>query len=302
MSNVEKQDIADLPEILNAFEQALELERELGTRAVDCDRALLLPVSRERLDGRDHREHLDGRDHRDLRDHRVNRDGGDASATSLQMPASRQDGGSPSAPSTEHQAPSTKHQAPSTEELAACTKCTLATLGRQRVVPGQGNAASPDFMFIGEAPGADEDRQGLAFVGAAGQFLTKMIQAMGYSRDQVFIANVCKCRPPNNRTPSPQEMEACLPYLKRQIAAIRPKCIVLLGRTAMSGLFPTQRIRRGTWYEYAGIPVIATFHPSYIIRFDPTTDPMGLRAAKTEVWNTLKLALARLGKQPPGRK
>ena len=157
-------------------------------------------------------------------------------------------------------------------------------------------------MFIGEAPGADEDRQGLAFVGAAGQFLTKMIQAMGYSRDQVFIANVCKCRPPNNRTPSPQEMEACLPYLKRQIAAISPKCIVLLGRTAMSGLFPTQRIRRGTWYEYAGIPVIATFHPSYIIRFDPTTDPMGLRAAKTEVWNTLKLALARLGKQPPGKK
>ena len=154
-------------------------------------------------------------------------------------------------------------------------------------------------MFIGEAPGADEDRQGLAFVGAAGQFLTKMIQAMGYTREQVFIANVCKCRPPNNRTPSPQEMEACLPYLRRQIAAIHPKCIVLLGRTAMSGLFPTQRIRRGTWYEYAGIPVIATFHPSYIIRFDPTIDPVGLRAAKTEVWNTLKLALAKLGKQPP---
>jgi DNA polymerase len=157
-------------------------------------------------------------------------------------------------------------------------------------------------MFIGEAPGADEDRQGLAFVGAAGQFLTKMIQAMGYSRDQVFIANVCKCRPPNNRTPSPQEMEACLPYLRRQIAAIRPKCIVLLGRTAMSGLFPGQRIRRGTWYEYDGIPVIATFHPSYIIRFDPATDPVGLRAAKTEVWNTLKLALARLGKRKEERK
>jgi len=154
-------------------------------------------------------------------------------------------------------------------------------------------------MFIGEAPGADEDRQGLAFVGAAGQFLTKMIQAMGYTREQVFIANVCKCRPPNNRTPSPDEMTACLPYLKRQIAAIRPKCIVLLGRTAMTGLFPMQRIRRSTWYEYDGIPVIATFHPSYIIRFESARDVQGSRAAKLEVWNTLKLALARLGKTPP---
>ena len=180
-----------------------------------------------------------------------------------------------------------------------CTKCPLATLGRQHVVPGQGNAASPDFMFIGEAPGADEDRQGLAFVGAAGQFLTKMIAAMGYTREQIFIANICKCRPPNNRTPSPQEMEACLPYLRRQIAVIRPKCIVLLGRTAMSGLFPGQRIRRGMWYEYEGIPTIATFHPSYIIRFNPLTDAVSLRTAKLEVWNTLKLALAKLGKQPP---
>ena len=261
MSNVEKIDMESFPEILTAFEQALELERELGTRAVDCDRALLAPVSLKRQDGRDLKVPKDPRD--------------------LKAPKGEM------------------LVLPTTEELAACTKCPLATLGRQHVVPGQGNANSPDFMFIGEAPGADEDRQGLAFVGAAGQFLTKMIQAMGYTREQVFIANVCKCRPPNNRTPSPQEMEACLPYLKRQIAAIRPKCIVLLGRTAMSGLFPTQRIRRGTWYEYAGIPVIATFHPSYIIRFDPTTDPMGLRAAKTEVWNTLKLALAKLGKQPP---
>ena len=279
MSNGEKTDMENLPEILTAFEQALELERELGTRTDECDRALLAPVSREVLGAK--------------------RLAPDADLKRKDLNASDAPSPHPQAPSTEHPAPGTERQAPSAEDLAACTKCPLATLGRQHVVPGQGNAASPDFMFIGEAPGADEDRQGLAFVGAAGQFLTKMIQAMGYTREQVFIANVCKCRPPNNRTPSPQEMEACLPYLKRQIAAIRPKCIVLLGRTAMSGLFPTQRIRRGTWYEYAGIPVIATFHPSYIIRFDPTTDPMGLRAAKTEVWNTLKLALAKLGKQPP---
>ncbi len=279
MSNVEKTDMESFPEILTAFEQALELERELGTRAVDCDRALLAPVSLKRQDGRDLKDPKDPKDLKDPSDPKDLKDPSDLKDLKGESRAM-----------------------PTTEELAACTKCTLATLGRQHVVPGQGNAASPDFMFIGEAPGADEDRQGLAFVGAAGQFLTKMIQAMGYTREQVFIANVCKCRPPNNRTPSPQEMEACLPYLKRQIAAIRPKCIVLLGRTAMSGLFPTQRIRRGTWYEYAGIPVIATFHPSYIIRFDPTTDPMGLRAAKTEVWNTLKLALAKLGKQPPGKK
>ena len=263
----------NLPEILTAFEQALELERELGTRAVDCDRALLSPVSREdreRQEGRDHRDHQDHRDHRDLRESQ------DIKAPKGDMLV-----------------------LPTAEELAACTKCPLATLGRQHVVPGQGNANSPDFMFIGEAPGADEDRQGLAFVGAAGQFLTKMIAAMGYTREQIFIANICKCRPPNNRTPNPQEMEACLPYLRRQIAAIRPKCIVLLGRTAMNGLFPTQRIRRCTWYEYAGIPVIATFHPSYIIRFNPVTDAVSLRTAKLEVWNALKLALARLGKQPP---
>ena len=276
MSNVEKTDMESFPEILTAFEQALELERELGTRAVDCDRALLAPVSLKRQDGRDLKGPKDLKDPKDPKDLKDPRDLKDLKGESRAMPT--------------------------TEELAACTKCPLATLGRQHVVPGQGNANSPDFMFIGEAPGADEDRQGLAFVGAAGQFLTKMIAAMGYTREQIFIANICKCRPPNNRTPNPQEMEACLPYLRRQIAAIRPKCIVLLGRTAMSGLFPTQRIRRCTWYEYAGIPVIATFHPSYIIRFNPVTDAVSLRTAKLEVWNTLKLALAKLGKQPPGKK
>ena len=267
-----------LPEILTAFEQALELERELGTRAVDCDRALLSPLSARDLKG--------------------------AQVSQVEQGKGSSLGGKDSQDSHEPKQPKPQEAGglPTAEELAACTKCQLATLGRQRVVPGQGNAASPDVMFIGEAPGGEEDRQGLAFVGAAGQFLTKMIQAMGYTREQVFIANVCKCRPPNNRTPSPQEMAACLPYLKRQIAAIRPKCIVLLGRTAMSGLFSMQRIRRSVWYEYDGIPVIATFHPSYIIRFDPATDPVGLRAAKTEVWNTLKLALARLGKRKEEKK
>ena len=247
--------MTSFPEILNAFEQALELERELGTRTVECDRALLAPVS---------------------------------AATSAAAPAMA---------ATSAAAPvvaATSAALPTAAELTACTRCDLHGLGRTHVVPGQGNANSPDFMFVGEAPGADEDRQGLAFVGAAGQFLTKMIAAMGYTRDQVFIANICKCRPPNNRTPA-----ACVPYLKRQIALVRPKCLILLGNTAMRGLFPDMLVRRGQWHVYEGIPAIGTFHPAYILRFDSARDPAGLRKAKVEVWDTLKLALARLGKKPP---
>ena len=269
-----------LPEILNAFEQALELERELGTRTVECDRALLLPTSPGGTRSR-------------------------ASATSA--PTNPE----PRTPNTEHRTPNTEHRTtnpeprttnhalPTAAELTACTRCDLHGLGRTHVVPGQGNANEPDFMFVGEAPGADEDRQGLAFVGAAGQFLTKMIAAMGYTRDQVFIANICKCRPPNNRTPSPPEMAACVPYLKRQIKLVKPKCLILLGNTAMRGLFPDMLVRRGQWHVYEGIPAIGTFHPAYILRFDSARDPAGLRKAKLEVWDTLKLALARLGKKPP---
>lgn len=261
--------MAGLPEILTAFGQALELERELGTRTVECDRALLAPPA----------------------------------AVRPSPAAPRPAPPPPAAPPSPVPAPRAADPAPlpTIEELAGCQRCPLASLGRQRAVPGQGNAASPDIMFIGEAPGEEEDRQGLAFVGAAGKFLTKMITAMGYTREQVFIANICKCRPPNNRTPSPQEMAACLPYLRRQIAAIRPKCLVLLGRTAERGLFPDERLRRGTWYAYEGIPTISTFHPSYIIRFNPVTEAAGQRAAKREVWETLKLALARVGKVPPAR-
>jgi len=277
-----------LPEILNAFEQALELERELGTRTVECDRALLAP-----------------------------RSGG----TPLPPAGTPRSGGTPLPPAgtprsgertvlvgeaasrrftgTTGVSPVATPALPTAAELTACTRCDLHGLGRTHVVPGQGNANGPDFMFVGEAPGADEDRQGLAFVGAAGQFLTKMITAMGYTRDQVFIANICKCRPPNNRTPSPPEMAACVPYLKRQIALVKPKCLILLGNTAMRGLFPDAFFRRGQWQTYEGIPAIGTFHPAYILRFDSARDPAGLRKAKLEVWDTLKLALARLGKKPP---
>ena len=283
------------PDILNAFEQALELERELGPRPVDCDRALLAPRSGGTP----------------LPPAGTPRSGGTPLplAGTLLSPAGASRSGERTVPlgeaasrrftGTTGVSPVATPALPTAAELAACTRCDLHGLGRTHVVPGQGNADSPDFMFVGEAPGADEDRQGLAFVGAAGQFLTKMIAAMGYTRDQVFIANICKCRPPNNRTPSPPEMAACVPYLKRQIARIRPKCLILLGNTAMRGLFPDTFMRRGQWQMYEGIPAIGTFHPAYILRFDSVRDSAGLRKAKTEVWNTLKLALARLGKTPP---
>ena len=175
----------------------------------------------------------------------------------------------------------------------ACAACALRQ-GRTKSVPGQGNPFSPDVMFIGEAPGYDEDQQGLAFVGAAGQLLTKMIVAMGYTRDSIFIANICKCRPPGNRAPLPEEMQKCLPFLREQIRLIRPKVIVLLGGTAIKGMLDTQvgvnRIQ-GQWTQCEGIPAMPTFHPSYLLRFEP---------AKHDAWRALKLVLAHLGKPIPG--
>ena len=176
-------------------------------------------------------------------------------------------------------------------EIAACQACALAPT-RLHTVPGQG-ALRPDIMFVGEGPGADEDEQGLAFVGRAGQLLTKMITAMGYAREQVFIGNIVKCRPPGNRVPTPEEMAGCIPYLKRQIAVIQPKLIVCLGATAARGLVQeTMPIgkARGQWREFEGIPVMLTFHPAYLLR-DPRK--------KTETWADLKTVLARLGKTPP---
>ena len=178
-------------------------------------------------------------------------------------------------------------------EIAACQACALAPT-RLNTVPGQG-ALRPEIMFVGEGPGADEDEQGLAFVGRAGQLLTKMINAMGYAREQVFIGNIVKCRPPGNRVPTPEEMAGCIPYLKRQIAVIQPKLIVCLGATAARGLVnETMPIgkARGTWREFERIPVMLTFHPAYLLR-DPRQ--------KGPCWDDLKAVLARLGKQPPGK-
>ena len=179
-------------------------------------------------------------------------------------------------------------------EVAACRACRLCEK-RTNVVPGQGNP-HPEIMFIGEGPGADEDEQGLAFVGRAGQLLTSIINAMGFSRDEVFIGNVVKCRPPDNRTPAPDEMAACLPYLARQIDLLKPKLIVALGATAVKGLFNDEKIaitkQRGNWMNYRGIDVMPTFHPAYLLRNPP---------AKREVWMDMKTVLAKLGRKPPAK-
>jgi DNA polymerase len=164
----------------------------------------------------------------------------------------------------------------------ACTRCKLHTLGRTQVVFGVGHPEA-DLMFVGEAPGADEDIQGVPFVGRAGQLLTKIIEAIGLRRDDVYIANVIKCRPPQNRNPDPDEVETCEPFLFRQIDTIRPKVIVALGKfgaqTLLRTLDPISRLR-GRVFEYRGAKLVPTFHPAYLLR-NPSS--------KREVWEDMKL-------------
>ena len=166
------------------------------------------------------------------------------------------------------------------QTICECQSCPLGET-RTKFVFGQGDP-NADLMFIGEAPGKDEDQQGLAFVGRAGQLLTKMIDAMGLSRDTVFIANVLKCRPPNNRDPEAGEVEQCEPYLKHQIGLIQPKIICALGRIAAQTLLKTNESLgklRQERHTYEGIPLWATYHPAYLLR-----DPRQKRPA----WEDLK--------------
>jgi uracil-DNA glycosylase len=167
------------------------------------------------------------------------------------------------------------------EWIGDCQRCKLAG-GRKTIVFGQGNP-NADLMFVGEAPGADEDEQGLAFVGRAGQLLTKIIEAIALSREDVFIANVLKCRPPNNRNPEPDEILSCQPFLERQIDLIQPKVLVGLGKFGGQWLLktaaPISRIR-GRVGDYNGIKVVPTYHPAFLLR-NPS--------AKKEVWEDMKL-------------
>jgi uracil-DNA glycosylase family 4 len=165
-----------------------------------------------------------------------------------------------------------------------CQRCKLHTLGRTQVVFGVGNPDA-DLMFVGEAPGGDEDIQGEPFVGRAGQLLTKIIEAIGMTRDQVYIANVIKCRPPGNRNPEPDEVDRCEPFLFRQIDSIKPKVIVALGKFAAQSLLrtadPITRIR-GREYKYREAILMPTYHPAYLLR-NPSS--------KREVWEDMKLVL-----------
>jgi DNA polymerase len=186
------------------------------------------------------------------------------------------------------------------EDLGDCTRCKLHQ-GRAQIVFGVGDPRA-ELMFVGEGPGADEDAQGEPFVGRAGQLLNNMIKAMGLRREDVYIANIVKCRPPGNRTPEPDECETCSPFLMRQIAAIKPKAIVALGATAAKNLLAMNSSLgdlRGRWYDFKpaggdsswpGARLAVTYHPAYLLR-DPRQ--------KGETWKDLQMVMKYLGIVPP---
>lgn len=175
------------------------------------------------------------------------------------------------------------------DQVMPCTLCRELACSRKTVVFGSGNV-NAQLMFVGEAPGAEEDQQGLPFVGAAGQLLTKIIESIGLKRDEVFIANVLKCRPPKNRTPKPEEIQNCKPYLMKQIEIIHPKIICALGSFAAQTLLETVTSiskLRGRFHEKDGMNILPTFHPAYLLR-----NP----ADKRLVWEDMKKIRAELQK------
>lgn len=177
------------------------------------------------------------------------------------------------------------------EDIGECTRCKLHK-GRNKIVFGDGNPKAR-LVFVGEGPGADEDKQGIPFVGRAGKLLTQMIEAMGLQRPDVYICNVVKCRPPENRKPEEDEISTCSPYLLRQLDVIEPKVLVCLGAVAAQTLLGTTRgisQFRGDWIDWHGHKLMATYHPAYLLR-----NP----AAKSEVWKDLQKVMAELGLQLP---
>ncbi len=174
------------------------------------------------------------------------------------------------------------------EEIGDCQRCKLAR-GRKNLVFGVGNSRA-ELVFVGEGPGEEEDNQGIPFVGRAGQLLTKMIEAMGFARSEVYICNVVKCRPPNNRNPEPDEIEACEGFLRAQLSSLKPKIIVTLGKFAAQTLLrdatPISRLR-GSWREYCGVKLMPTFHPAYLLRSPDE---------KKKAWLDLQLVMKEFGK------
>ena len=181
------------------------------------------------------------------------------------------------------------------EEIGDCTRCPLAYAGRHKIVFGDG-APTARLMFIGEGPGADEDMQGLPFVGKAGQLLNNMIGAMGLKREEVYIANIVKCRPPGNRVPEPVEAQTCSQFLLRQIDVVRPEVIVALGSTAATYLLGVRKslsALRGRWHSCRGAKLVVTYHPAFLLR-DPRQ--------KAEAWRDLQMVMAEMGLAPPPKK
>ena len=180
------------------------------------------------------------------------------------------------------------------EDIGDCTRCRLHKQGRKQIVFGVGNPRA-ELMFIGEAPGADEDERGEPFVGRAGQLLNNMIKAMGLSREEIYIANIIKCRPPGNRTPERDECDTCSPFLMRQIEVIGPKAIVALGAVAAKTLLavnaPMSELR-GQWYDFRGTKLAVTYHPAFLLR-DPRQ--------KKETWKDLQMVMKELGLKPPDK-
>src|ERR1700730_9999332 len=183
------------------------------------------------------------------------------------------------------------------KRVSVCAKCPHLASSRTQTVFGVGNPDA-DLMFVGEAPGADEDVQGEPFVGRAGQLLTRIIETMGFSRGDVYIANVLKCRPdmpsgsPGNRAPTPTEMQTCLPYLREQIEIIQPKVLVALGAVAVEGLLGTRGVMRelrGRWHSFNGTPLMITYHPAYLLRNQSPSE-------KRKVWEDMLQVLERLEK------
>ena len=197
----------------------------------------------------------------------------------------------PTSPTTQQEMTPEKALRAIREDIGDCTRCRLHK-GRTNLVFGVGNV-NADLMFVGEGPGADEDAQGEPFVGRAGQLLNNMISAMGLKRSDVYIANVVKCRPPQNRTPEKDECDTCSPFLMRQIDVIKPKVIVALGAVAAKNLLAindSMSNLRGRWYDFRDSKLLVTYHPAYLLR-DPRQ--------KKEAWKDLQMAMKYLGLKPP---
>ena len=173
------------------------------------------------------------------------------------------------------------------EQVSSCSKCDELATTRKNTVVGEGHL-EPKVCIIGEAPGADEDRQGRPFVGRAGQLLDRILAACNFKREEVYITNILKCRPPFNRNPLPVEISNCMPYLRNQLSVLKPQTICALGAFSAQSLLQTDTrigLLRGRWHEYEGIPLLCTYHPAYLLR-----NP----AKKRDVWEDMKMLIARL--------